>query len=349
MSEEKSFGFRIAVVIGSVVGAFLAVLFVLLFSRQASAPAALAEEDIVLPPAQVAAPAKIPTRVEYREDLAFFDPVKGEPVIWYYKLPDGSYELFDGPFDGPRFHPTYGKEAPLQAVTQTIVADIQASFSKPLRRLEPVRTAGRVAPRRATQPQVQSQPRAVTEASAPTEPNISVPASAPMSVSIPAGTEIQVVLARQISTENDRAGGSFPATVSRAISVDGEVVVPVGTEATGTITFAERPGRVRGVAALTLVLTDVVLGGNSVPIKTEPLPLGGETSKAEDAVKVGTGAGGGAGLGAILGGKKGAGIGAIIGSAAGAGTVLATRGEDLVLPPEHKLTFTLNRDLTVQR
>ena len=52
---------------------------------------------------------------------------------------------------------------------------------------------------------------------------------------------------------------------------------------------------------------------------------------------------GGAGIGAIAGGKKGAGVGAIIGGAAGAGTVLATKGKQVEHASESKLTFTLEK------
>jgi hypothetical protein len=57
----------------------------------------------------------------------------------------------------------------------------------------------------------------------------------------------------------------------------------------------------------------------------------GEATTSEDAVKVGAGTGIGAAIGAIVGGGSGAAKGAVIGGAAGVGTVLATRGRDVVL------------------
>ena len=56
---------------------------------------------------------------------------------------------------------------------------------------------------------------------------------------------------------------------------------------------------------------------------------------------IGGGAGIGAAIGAIAGGGKGAAIGAAVGGGAGTGTVLATRGKEIRLEPEHPLSFTL--------
>ena len=124
MAEERASLYRaVFITAAATCGVmFLAVMIFLFSSRQTGAPT-LAEEGAE---AVLTASAKVPTKVGYREDLAFFNPVSGEPAIWYYKSPDGIYDLFDA----PGFHPTYGREAPLQVVTSTIVGDIEASFSK---------------------------------------------------------------------------------------------------------------------------------------------------------------------------------------------------------------------------
>jgi hypothetical protein len=44
----------------------------------------------------------------------FFNPITGEPQVWYYKYPDGTLEFYDK----PGFHPVTG--TPLQPVTQQI-------------------------------------------------------------------------------------------------------------------------------------------------------------------------------------------------------------------------------------
>jgi hypothetical protein len=53
-------------------------------------------------------------------------------------------------------------------------------------------------------------------------------------------------------------------------------------------------------------------------------------------------------VGAIVGGKKGAAIGTAVGGGAGTGVVLATRGEELVLPEGTPITTRLLASVTVE-
>lgn len=57
------------------------------------------------------------------------------------------------------------------------------------------------------------------------------------------------------------------------------------------------------------------------------------------------GAGVGAAIGAIAGGKKGAAIGAATGGGAGTGVVLATKGQEIHYGPETRLNFTLTNSV----
>lgn len=136
-------------------------------------------------------------------------------------------------------------------------------------------------------------------------------------------------------------------SVTSAVSVDGRVVVPAGAVVSGTVTGAERPGRVKGVARLVLSFTSVTVAGTRYTIAAEPLVREGEQTKGEDAKKVGIGAGAGAVVGAILGGKDGAAKGAAVGAAGGTGVVLATRGRELALAKGAALTVTLSAPVTV--
>lgn len=317
---------------GTAVGILL-VVGVLLFWMTRDTPTLAVEGTVAAP----TAPVRVPTRVEYRDDLAFFNPVRGEPAIWYHKLADGSYDLFDA----SGFHPTYGNEAPLQAVTPMIVGDIKAYFQNGQDTVRKVasRPAPRPAPRRPAAPQL-------TVVSGEIAPRLEPVAR---SVTIPAGTRLDVVLGQRLSTATNQVGDTFEASLVRPVVISGETVLEQGSTVTGRITDLEQPGRATGVAKMTLTLVGVYAPGeNTVSLQTIPLVMEGKITKAEDAAKVGIGTAIGAAIGAIFGGGRGAAKGAAVGAGGGTGVVLTTRGEDLVLAPEQELTFTLARNANIR-
>lgn len=54
-------------------------------------------------------------------------------------------------------------------------------------------------------------------------------------------------------------------------------------------------------------------------------------------------------IGAIAGGGKGAGIGAAVGGGAGAGSEIVTKGDQVKVPSETLLDFTLQQDVSITR
>jgi hypothetical protein len=178
-------------------------------------------------------------------------------------------------------------------------------------------------------------PPAGTE-TAPPQPRV------PHTVTIPAGTLISVRLGETLSTEKNQPGDAFSATLDQPLVVDGFAIAERGARVRGKVLEADRAGRLKGVALLSVALTSLhTADGQDVELTTERFVKEGPTSKADDAKKVGVGAAIGAAIGAIAGGGKGAAIGAGVGGAAGAGTVAATRGKPSELPVETRLTFRL--------
>jgi hypothetical protein len=131
------------------------------------------------------------------------------------------------------------------------------------------------------------------------------------------------------------------ASLAEPVIVDGKMIFEKGMKVRGKVVDVQESGKVKGRASIRLVLTDIVRDGANVPVQTKPFVAVAEDTKKRDAAVVAGGAGVGAAIGAIAGGKKGAGIGALIGGGAGTGTVLATKGKDLTYPPETRLSFTL--------
>jgi hypothetical protein len=54
-------------------------------------------------------------------------------------------------------------------------------------------------------------------------------------------------------------------------------------------------------------------------------------------------------IGALAGGGKGAGIGAAVGGGAGAGSEVITKGDQVKVPSETLLDFTLQQDLQIPK
>ena len=127
--------------------------------------------------------------------------------------------------------------------------------------------------------------------------------------------------------------------------VNGTTLLPEGTLFHGRVIDAHGAGKVKGRASIRLELTDLVQGNRTVAIATDRFSATADPTHGRDAGIVAGGAGVGAVIGAIAGGKKGAGIGAVSGGGAGTGVVLATKGNEIHYGPETNLNFTLTNSV----
>lgn len=235
--------------------------------------------------------------------------------------------------------PKQPTETPRPAETTAAAPPVPAQLSAPppAPQAPPQQTAPQSEPP-APKPAVALTPPRGTE-TAPKEPH---------RVTIPAGTLLSVRLAETVSTERHSAGDSFSATLDQPLVVDGFVIAERGARLEGRVLEAEKAGRVRGAAMLAIHLVKLhTSDGQEVSILTQKFVKEAETSRREDATKVGAGAAIGAAIGAIAGGGKGAAIGAAVGGGAGAATVAATRGRPAVLPSETRISFRLAEAVTL--
>jgi hypothetical protein len=165
----------------------------------------------------------------------------------------------------------------------------------------------------------------------------------PRMFAIPEGTAINVFLTDPISTAKNKTGDAFTGSVADPFIVNGETIIERGATVKGKIVEAEGSGRIKGKANIRLTLTSIVQKEKAYPIETRAFAAEAESTKGRDAGIIAGGGGVGAAIGALAGGKKGAATGAIIGAAAGTGGVLATKGKEVELGPETKLTFALEK------
>ena len=159
---------------------------------------------------------------------------------------------------------------------------------------------------------------------------------------------IQVRTSDWLSSDRNKSGDEFIATLAQPIVVDGWVVMRRNQNIIGHVTDAKRAGRVKGVSKLQLDLSQLTLvDGQLVPVQTTLLNASAGTSNGRDAAAVGLTTGTGAAIGAAAAGGSGAAIGAGAGFVASIAGVLLTRGKPTIIPPEDVLTFRLENPVTI--
>jgi len=181
-----------------------------------------------------------------------------------------------------------------------------------------------------------------------TRPEVQPSGPVPANITIPAGKVVFARLNEPLSSDHNHAGDTFTATLDQPIVVDGWVVARRGETIVGTVTEAQKAGRVKGVSHLGLELTDITtVDGSQIPVKADLWNGSAGTSHGADAAAIATTTGVGTIIGAAANGGTGAGVGAGAGALAGIGLVLLTRGKPTVLGPEYPLSFRLKEPLTI--
>ena len=151
-------------------------------------------------------------------------------------------------------------------------------------------------------------------------------------ISLPAGTELQLVLEGGLSSATSHVGDAVTARVARATAPDGRIVLPGGTVLKGRVYHADAAGRVKGKSRLAVDFDRIVVRGVEHRLDTTAIDVTGPDSHGRDAAIIGGSTVGGAIVGGILGGGSGAKKGAVVGVLGGTGAVLATRGKDVEIP-----------------
>ncbi len=178
-------------------------------------------------------------------------------------------------------------------------------------------------------------------------PSTPPPPPPPKKVTIPSGTTLAVRLVDTIDSETSQQGQTFHATLDSPLAVDGDVVIPSGYDVEGHLVEVKSAGKFAGQSVVALQLDRISSGGKYYSLQTDQYRRQGSSRGKNTAAKVGAGAGIGAIIGAIAGGGKGAAIGAAAGGGLGGGVQAATKGQQIKLPSETVLNFTLQAPLTV--
>ena len=168
-------------------------------------------------------------------------------------------------------------------------------------------------------------------------------------VTIPAGTTLRLRVNRGFGSDISRVEDPMSATLARSVVIGGRTVLPAGSSASGFVSEATRPGKVKGRGRVAVRFTRITPASDtaSYAMHTRSWIAVAPATKKKDALTIALPAAGGAGLGALIDGKKGAGIGAAIGGGAGTAAVLTTRGKDVRVGRGAVLSVRLNSPLTI--
>lgn len=177
--------------------------------------------------------------------------------------------------------------------------------------------------------------------------NAPVPPPPPAVVELPAGTHIRVRLDQDLSSNGSHPGDSFSATVADDVTANGTTIIPRGARADGTVVDAKGLGKFKGGALLAIRLDRVHTRWGSYPVDTGTVDRAEKGKGKRSAAFIGGGAGLGALIGGLAGGGKGAAIGALAGGGAGTAGSAFTGNKQIVLPAETLVTFRLDRSVHI--
>lgn len=178
--------------------------------------------------------------------------------------------------------------------------------------------------------------------------NASEQAAAPQPIVIPPGRVITVRLSQPLSSKENNAGDTFSGSVAESVEAGGRAVIERGAAVHGTVVDAKAMGHFKGGALLQLQLTSVTINGERRPVQTQVWSQTLKGKGKRTAIVAGGGAGLGAVIGGLAGGGKGAAIGALAGGGAGTAGAAYTGNKEIQLPAESAVQFKLSRSLRVQ-
>ncbi len=164
-------------------------------------------------------------------------------------------------------------------------------------------------------------------------------------VQVPAGTLITVRMIDKVDSNLARLGQTFRAGVDEPVIVDGQTVIPRGADALVKLVEDQQSGKFEGKTILTLALTGITINNQTIDTATTDVSRASGSRGARTAKVVGGATALGAIIGALAGGGPGAAIGAASGAAVGGAAQVITKGQQVKIPPETRLKFTLQQPI----
>jgi hypothetical protein len=167
-------------------------------------------------------------------------------------------------------------------------------------------------------------------------------------IDIPAGTNFVVRMIDGVDSQKNTVGQTFAASLDEPVrSPSGDMLIPRGADVVVKLVDSKESGKFTGRAELALSLASVKVNGRMVDLNTQTVTQESSSRGQRTAKVAGGTAAVGAIIGAIAGGGKGAAVGAAAGGAAGAGAEVVTKGQQVKIPSETRLTFVLDNAVRI--
>ena len=148
-------------------------------------------------------------------------------------------------------------------------------------------------------------------------------------LAIPVGTEIDVRLQTELTSDTAQVEDRFEGTTVADLYQGDRVLIPAGSVVRGIVTSVNRASRTDRKGSLTVSFNQVAVRGRAYPMRGSVIDAIESSGIKGEAARIGAGSAVGAVIGGIIGGVKGALLGVLIG---GGGTMVATEGKDVHVP-----------------
>jgi hypothetical protein len=208
------------------------------------------------------------------------------------------------------------------------------------------------APASPDQSQNQNQnPNPPAPAPAPAPP----PATSPLPTVSPDSSQItyntgQIITIRMIDTidsKTNRAGDVFHASLDEPLQLNNSVIVPRGTDVYVRLVQGTTQGAPNNTSGMHLQLVKMDFQGRSYSLVSSTYTAAGKMKAKHAGRDIGGGAILGTILGAALGGGRGAAAGAVVGAAGGGVYADTHKVQQVKVPAETRLDFTLEQPVTI--
>jgi hypothetical protein len=178
---------------------------------------------------------------------------------------------------------------------------------------------------------------------------------------LPEGTNIPVRLSQPLSTSDTEIGTPFKAVVTRNVYNGGNLIIPIGSEMRGRITYVSQGHHVGPHATLRLRPEAVILpDGTAYHLYAQVAETDANGTRTDDeggiqttthykkdAVEYGAAAGTGAIVGGVVAGPIGAGVGTLVGAGAVTTHMLLQNPQAVRLPEGTLLVFSLTQPMNI--